>query len=193
MSYTKCQMKHGRRVAFVCTFMKFLWYNWVNVYYSIIILSTQSISYAAINNVLRLRLSRCRILVQHGNDEVVFWHEVVLCNKHGETTTQVRLRLEMVKYLPEKGSYFYFNPGSYLKIHQAVFFLLLPMMEVSMREDPVDPPAHWPKFGHGRLLDGDPAGKILVAVEEAGGSVQGVSGVVYCRTLQEKGLSVGFR
>merc|ERR1719402_507582 len=57
------------------------------------------------------------------------------------------------------------------------------MMEVRMREDPVDPPAHRPKFGHGRLLDGDPAGEILVAVEEAGGSVQGVAGVVYCRTL----------
>ena len=56
-------------------------------------------------------------------------------------------------------------------------------MKVSVREDPVDPPAHGAQLGHGALLDADPAGEVFVAVEETGGSIQRVPGVVYGGTL----------
>ena len=51
-------------------------------------------------------------------------------------------------------------------------------MEVSVGEDPVDSAADRAKFGHGALFDADPAGEIFVAVEETGGPIQSVSGVV---------------
>ena len=56
-------------------------------------------------------------------------------------------------------------------------------MKVSVGEDPVDPPTDRAQLGHGALLDADPAGEVFVAVEETGGPVQGVSGVVYGGTL----------
>jgi len=56
-------------------------------------------------------------------------------------------------------------------------------MEVSVGEDPVDSATDRAKFGHGALFDADPAGEIFVAVEETGGPVQRVSGVVNSGTL----------
>ena len=58
-----------------------------------------------------------------------------------------------------------------------------PVMEVGVGEDPVDSATDRAQLGHGALLDADPAGEVLVAVEETGRSVQGVSGVVDSRAL----------
>ena len=78
------------------------------------------------------------------------------------------------------------------------------MVEVGVGEYPVDPAAHRPQLGHAALLeqvsqglawregqhvragpdlDGDPAGEVLVAVEEAGGAVERVARVVDGRAL----------
>ena len=56
-------------------------------------------------------------------------------------------------------------------------------MEVSVGEDPVNSATDGAQLGHGALLDADPAGEVFVAVEEAGGPVQRVSGVVDSRAL----------
>ena len=54
----------------------------------------------------------------------------------------------------------------------------LPVVEVGVREYAVDAPAHAAQLGDGGLLDGDAAGEVLVAVEEAGGAVERVARVV---------------
>ena len=43
---------------------------------------------------------------------------------------------------------------------------------------------HRAQLGHAALFDGDPAGEVLVAVEQAGGPVQRVSRVVDGRTFR---------
>ena len=56
-------------------------------------------------------------------------------------------------------------------------------MEIGVRKYSVDASAHRAQLGHAALLDGDPAGEVLVAVEQAGGPVQRVSRVVDGRTF----------
>lgn len=96
-------------------------------------------------------------VLQHWHDQIVLAHEVVLGHEHREPATQMRLGLEIVENLP--------------------------VMEVGVGEDPVDAPADAPELGHGALLDAHPAGEVFVAVEEAGGAVQSVPGVVNGWTL----------
>ena len=62
-------------------------------------------------------------------------------------------------------------------------FLYKPMMKVSMGKYSVHPSTHRAKLGHAALLNADPAGEVLVAVQEAGRPVQRVSGVIYSWTL----------
>ena len=59
----------------------------------------------------------------------------------------------------------------------------LPVVEVGVREDAVNAPAHAAQLRHGRLLDGDAAREVLVAVQEAGGAVERVARVVDGRAL----------
>jgi len=59
----------------------------------------------------------------------------------------------------------------------------LPVMEIGMREDPINSAADRAQLGHAALFDGHSAGEVFVAVEEAGGPVQGVAGVVDSRAL----------
>ena len=52
-----------------------------------------------------------------------------------------------------------------------------------MREDAVDSSCHGAEPRDGRLLDGDAAGEVLVAVQEGGCPMEGVQGVVDCGAL----------
>lgn len=47
-----------------------------------------------------------------------------------------------------------------------------------MREDTIDPSGHRAQPLHGALLNVEPAGKVLVAVEQGSGTMEGVEGVV---------------
>ena len=50
-----------------------------------------------------------------------------------------------------------------------------PVMEIRVREYPVDPPTHWAQLGHGALLDAHSAGEVFIAVQETRRAIQGVS------------------
>jgi hypothetical protein len=52
-------------------------------------------------------------------------------------------------------------------------------MKVCVGEDAVNSATNGTQLGHTALLDGDPAGKILVAVEQARRPIQCVSSVIY--------------
>ncbi len=58
-----------------------------------------------------------------------------------------------------------------------------PVVEVSVGEDSINSTADRPELRNGRIFDVDPAREILVAVEQARGSVQGVARVVDRRAL----------
>ena len=51
----------------------------------------------------------------------------------------------------------------------------LSVMEVGVGEDPVDPPAHAPQLGHGRLLDAHPAREVFVTVQQTRSTIQSMS------------------
>jgi len=57
------------------------------------------------------------------------------------------------------------------------------MVKVCMGEDAVDSATNGAKLCNAALLDGDPAGKVLVAVEETRCPVQCVPSVIYRRAL----------
>lgn len=93
----------------------------------------------------------------HRHDEVVLGHQVVLGDERREAVAQVRLVLKLVEY-----------PA---------------VVEVCVREDPVDAATHRAQLRHRRVLDGDAAGKVLVAVQQTRRPVQRVARVVNGRAL----------
>lgn len=104
-----------------------------------------------------LRFTFAGLRLHDGHDEVVLGHEVVLGDERREAVAQVRLVLELVEYPP--------------------------VVEVGVREDPVDAPTHRPQLRHRRVLDGHATRKVFVAVQQARRPVQSVSRVVDGRTL----------
>lgn len=104
-----------------------------------------------------LRFTFAGLRLHDGHDEVVLGHEVVLGDERREAVAQVRLVLELVEYPP--------------------------VVEVGVREDPVDAPTHRPQLRHRRVLDGHATRKVFVAVQQARRPIQRVSRVVDGRTL----------
>ena len=92
-----------------------------------------------------------------GNDQVLLRHQAVLCNVAREPSTKMRLSLKLI--------------------------VQCPVVIVGMREDAVNPSSNRAQSLHRVLLDTDAAGKVLVAVEERGGSVERVKSVVQSRAL----------
>ena len=110
--------------------------------------------------LLRLALPRLfllHLLIQDGNDEIVFGHEVILRDEGGEPTAKTSFILVLVEERP--------------------------VVVVSVTEDAINASTHGAQFGHGRLLDGDAGGEVFVAVEETGGAVERVTRVIHRRTL----------
>ena len=96
-------------------------------------------------------------LLLNGNDQVLLGHQAVLCNVACEPSTEMCLSLKLV--------------------------IECPVVIVGVREDAVNPSSNGTQSLHRVLLDTDTAGEMLVTVEERGGSVKRVKGVVQRRTL----------
>jgi len=110
------------------------------------------------SNYSSLRFSSCTgFLLKHRHNQVVLRHQIILRHKYCESPAQVGLIFKYVKYLP--------------------------VVKVCMGEDAVNSATNGAKLCHTALLDGDPAGEVLVAVEETRGSVQCVPSVIYCWAL----------
>lgn len=97
------------------------------------------------------------LLIQDGNDEIVFGHEVVLRDKCGKPTTETSFVFVLIEQRP--------------------------MMIIGVAEDAIDAPTNGAEFGNRRLLDRDARWEVFVAVEEAGGAVERVARVIHRRTL----------
>ena len=99
----------------------------------------------------------CLTLLFDGDDEVLLGHEAVLCDIACEPSTQMRLRLKLI--------------------------VQSPMMIVGVREYAINPPRHGAQSLDRVFLDRDTTREVLVAVEEGGGAVERVQGVVEGRAL----------